>query len=1285
MLTMPHGARPERSLRAAAVVLLALLAACVALAVTAGGANAATGTVTVTAQAQTPLTSEFAGGPAATITSGSCNPTGDSVYTFEISSPVSGPYPGTFTASGSVTVGPQVDEIPGAPGQYRGPITAFEASFTITSPAGVVTGTQSLVPDSAANYGVCVFGAAQITASQLTYQATLPGGWTDRGTTWANFNAYPPPGDGSLLVEFRSAFTSQEVTPPGGADTEPPDTSIDSGPSGTTNSTAASFAFSSPDSGASFECRRMDGVSGAWSSWSPCSSPQVDTGMSEGEHTFEVRAIDTAGNVDPTPASAVWTVSSVPPDSNRPPIAASDRISNGGPTNVLANDSDPDSDPLTLISWTQPEVGTADCTPAGDCTTTILDYDWCNAPPSGNTSFTYTVSDGRGGTAVGVVRQITVVACVPANEPPQVSVTGIVDGSTYSHHPTPGCSVVDREDGIITGVLPVRTGPVDGTFTVTCSYTDFGGKTGTSTVTYTLASAVGNADLALTKTGPVTAHAGEELTYLIRVKNNGPDIATDVQVVDTLPAGLDFVSVVPAAPVCTGTVTIVCGLGTLAVGEVKAVTIVARGRVPGPVHNDAAVTANETDPKPGDNTAGWNTDVGPALANVTISKAARILTGPRLRYTIDVENLGPTVATGVIAKDVLDPTWALIDVTTTQGSCTGRVICSIGTLAVNQKETVTITIGLTTPGPVHNDATVGWDGGGIATAGVTSPPFPDLRISKAHVGNFKAGQTGSYSLSISNIGTGPTTSDIIVADTLPAGMTFDSSDGGGFTCAAVDRLVTCTRVAPLAAGDSVSFTLRVLVATDAPPLVTNVAKVTGGGGVYQLDGASDPGGVLPPPVLGLAKRVKERTIRVGHNLTYLIDVTNTGGQDATNVRVIDTLPASVDLVSINPGAPTCNGTTTITCRLGDLPVGQTVTVEIVVRPRLLTLLTNQAFATADGIVVPATGSVSTEVLPPPDLGITKEASAPVVVQDSLLRYTITAKNLGPGDATNVKINDPLPTGVTLVSVQPDPTYAMTCNVSAPPEITNLSGPVVCTIPVLPELTTSKVVLVVRVVRFGPLANTATVSSDDPDPGSGNDAATVTVLVNRPPTANAGGPYTVPEGGSVRLSGAGSDPDGDAFTFAWDLDGDAIFETGSQNPVFSAATLDGPSVKTVSLRVCDTKGACTIKATTVTITNVAPQIIVRDQQRSRPDRHSRADLCRGDRRRGACEGPAALRVRLRQQRDLRGRPAGQRQRSVHLHDRLVSTPCGRESPMATVESPSVRRTYSSTPSRTPASS
>jgi hypothetical protein len=90
----------------------------------------------------------------------------------------------------------------------------------------------------------------------------------------------------------------------------PPDTTIAAGPSGTVTDTTATFAFTSDQSSATFECSR-DG-----SSFAACTSPVSYTGLTSGPHTFEVRARDTAGNVDPTPAGRSWTVDaplSLPP------------------------------------------------------------------------------------------------------------------------------------------------------------------------------------------------------------------------------------------------------------------------------------------------------------------------------------------------------------------------------------------------------------------------------------------------------------------------------------------------------------------------------------------------------------------------------------------------------------------------------------------------------------------------------------------------------------------------------------------------------------------------------------------------------------------------------------------------------------------------------------------------------------------------------------------------------------------------------------------------------------
>ncbi len=74
-----------------------------------------------------------------------------------------------------------------------------------------------------------------------------------------------------------------------------------------------------------------------------------------------------------------------------------------------------------------------------------------------------------------------------------------------------------------------------------------------------------------------------------------------------------------------------------------------------------------------------------------------------------------------------------------------------------------------------------------------------------------------------------------------------------------------------------------------------------------------------------------------------------------------------------------------------------------------------------------------------------------------------------------------------------------------------------------------------------------------------------------------------------MTGSGSDPDGDALTYSWDLDNNGSFETAGQNPTFSAAGRDGPSSQTVVLRVCDNKGACATSNATVNITNVAPTV------------------------------------------------------------------------------------------------
>ncbi len=75
-----------------------------------------------------------------------------------------------------------------------------------------------------------------------------------------------------------------------------------------TKKAKAKFTFSSDDTTATFECS-LDGAT-----FAACFSPINYTGLSDGSHTFQVRARDAAGNADPSPASYTWTIDTTPPD-----------------------------------------------------------------------------------------------------------------------------------------------------------------------------------------------------------------------------------------------------------------------------------------------------------------------------------------------------------------------------------------------------------------------------------------------------------------------------------------------------------------------------------------------------------------------------------------------------------------------------------------------------------------------------------------------------------------------------------------------------------------------------------------------------------------------------------------------------------------------------------------------------------------------------------------------------------------------------------------------------------
>lgn len=109
----------------------------------------------------------------------------------------------------------------------------------------------------------------------------------------SNFLTIPnaPMSDGSDIGAFEAL------------ENEPPNTIIDSGPTGITNDPTPTFTFHSTEAGSTFACD-----AGVPVGFLPCTSPRTTAHLPDGPRTFKVRAKDVAGNTDPTPASRPFTV-----------------------------------------------------------------------------------------------------------------------------------------------------------------------------------------------------------------------------------------------------------------------------------------------------------------------------------------------------------------------------------------------------------------------------------------------------------------------------------------------------------------------------------------------------------------------------------------------------------------------------------------------------------------------------------------------------------------------------------------------------------------------------------------------------------------------------------------------------------------------------------------------------------------------------------------------------------------------------------------------------------------
>jgi len=350
-----------------------------------------------------------------------------------------------------------------------------------------------------------------------------------------------------------------------------------------------------------------------------------------------------------------------------------------------------------------------------------------------------------------------------------------------------------------------------------------------------------------------------------------------------------------------------------------------------------------------------------------------------------------------------------------------------------------------------------------------------------------AGNKLKYTLAVTNAGPSEA-KGVKVTDPLPATVTYDSG-AAGCSYNAGTKTVTC-EAASLAVHGEKTFEVEVTVSHEASGTIENTATVTSE--TPDPDPANnkstDKTNVVGEADLEIEKTASRSPAIAGEPLTYKLAVTNKGPSDATNVKVTDVLPEGLTYESSSAGCSYTEGTRTLTCTTASLAAGAKTTFEVtaLVDPEKTGTLENTARVeseTPDPHEENNKSTLKTPVEGSADLSIVKTASPEVAVAGEDLTYTLVVKNAGPSDAIAVKVSDHLPANASYVS------SSAACKETA--------GTVTCEAPSLAvghELT-YEVKVQVKPSATVDVENTATVTSETPDPEEANNHSTVKTPLN----------------------------------------------------------------------------------------------------------------------------------------------------------------------------------------------
>ena len=448
------------------------------------------------------------------------------------------------------------------------------------------------------------------------------------------------------------------------------------------------------------------------------------------------------------------------------------------------------------------------------------------------------------------------------------------------------------------------------------------------------------ADLSIAKDDGVSSVvAGNSTTYTITVSNAGPsNAAAGVVVSDSIPAGTSGSESEADCAIASGTFTCTTA-AAIAAGGSKSYQLtlnVSAGFSGASLTNTAtisAVPAGTTDPDSSDYSAS-DTDTVTKQADLSIAKddgVSSVVAGNSTTYTITVSNAGPSnAAAGVVVSDSIPAGTSGSESEADCAIASGTFTCTTAAaIAAGGSKSYQLTLNVSagfSGASLTNTATIS-----AVPAGTTDPDSSDysasdtdtvtkqadLSIAKDDgVSSVVAGNSTTYTITVSNAGPSNAAAGVVVSDSIPAGTSGSESEAD---CAIASGTFTCTTAAAIAAGGSKSYQLTLNVSAGfSGASLTNTATISAvPAGTTDPDSsdysASDTDTVTKQADLSIAKDDGVSSVVAGNSTTYTITVSNAGPSNAAaGVVVSDSIPAGTSGSESEADCAIASGTFTCT-------------------------------------------------------------------------------------------------------------------------------------------------------------------------------------------------------------------------------------------------------------------------------------------------------------------------------------------------------------------------------------